>query len=484
MKQNNKLKFNKKRIVIFILIIIVAAVMGFSFAYFSAIIRGNETSRDVNTQLGDRPTIELDGTTIIDLGEVFPGDSKSINFSVKNLGSATAVYNLDIINVVNTFVDTSDLVYTITSTNSGGTKSQSEAPLDTTRLINDITIEGGQTQEYTMTFTFLETNDSQNDNAIATFSGKIQINNLQDDFFAQHIIASNNLITSSPNFDIGEPPSRAINTGSGLYVAQDDLGTSYYFRGAINNNYVSFAGYTWKIVRINGDNSIRMILAESTGTNSAFNSLSNAHKYVGYTYDNDSACTVSSPCISTYDSNTKKFINNKKVTNSTIKDYLENIWYQEIASYDNYISLGGFCNDTSSDAPSSWTSIAYPAYFRIKEDFKPTLKCPNTSNDYGGYYVSKIGLLSADEINMAGYSNSGGTSEDNYLYIENSWWSLSPYKIYQNTPSLFVGYFGYINTESDTKSLEAVYPVINLRADVTVSSGDGTESNPYVIDTN
>ena len=43
--------------------------------------------------------------------------------------------------------------------------------------------------------------------------------------------------------------------------APDDYGTSYYYRGNVTNNYVKFAGFYWRILRINGDGSIRMIYA-------------------------------------------------------------------------------------------------------------------------------------------------------------------------------------------------------------------------------
>ena len=42
--------------------------------------------------------------------------------------------------------------------------------------------------------------------------------------------------------------------------------------------------------------------------------------------------------------------------------------------------------------------------------------------------------------------------------------------------------YGYL-TNSIVSNSEGVRPVINLSANVTVSSGDGTSSNPYVIAT-
>lgn len=82
-------------------------------------------------------------------------------------------------------------------------------------------------------------------------------------------------------------------SGKGLYVAEDDYGDSYYFRGKVENNYVSFAGFIWRIVRINGDGSIRLIYSgtstsdtgskTSIGT-SAFNNDPYDPAMLGYKY--------------------------------------------------------------------------------------------------------------------------------------------------------------------------------------------------------
>lgn len=61
--------------------------------------------------------------------------------------------------------------------------------------------------------------------------------------------------TSTVNFDNLEDDE----TKSGLYKDEDDLGTSYYYRGVVNNNWVEFGGFYWRIIRINGDGSIRLI---------------------------------------------------------------------------------------------------------------------------------------------------------------------------------------------------------------------------------
>ena len=88
--------------------------------------------------------------------------------------------------------------------------------------------------------------------------------------------------------------SKTATTDEGLFMAEDDEGESYYYRGAVKNNYVSFAGNIWRIIRRNGDGSIRMIYSgkstSDTGEtvtigSSQFNSKYWDPTYVGYKYN-------------------------------------------------------------------------------------------------------------------------------------------------------------------------------------------------------
>ena len=54
---------------------------------------------------------------------------------------------------------------------------------------------------------------------------------------------------------VGEPETLEV----GLFQAEDDYGTSYFYRGNEDDNYVLFADKLWQIIRINGDGSIRLI---------------------------------------------------------------------------------------------------------------------------------------------------------------------------------------------------------------------------------
>ena len=85
--------------------------------------------------------------------------------------------------------------------------------------------------------------------------------------------------------------------GTGMYGDTDyDGNPTYYFRGTGLANYVHFAGKYWRIIRVNGDGTVRMIYdgtskhkdGESSTdrrvTTSAFNSWWSDNAYVGYMY--------------------------------------------------------------------------------------------------------------------------------------------------------------------------------------------------------
>ena len=169
------------------------------------------------------------------------------------------------------------------------------------------------------------------------------------------ILANSKVNTGTPDF------SRVATTDEGLYKTQDDRGYSYYFRGAVTNNWVKFAGYYWRIVRINGDGSIRIIYngtnTKTTGSSTmisssqAFNSSYNRSEYVGYMYT------------------TSQQHGNK--TNSNIKAVIDTWYNSNLANHADKISKeAGFCGDREMKSGYSWSSqpsssIYYKAYERL-----------------------------------------------------------------------------------------------------------------------
>ena len=287
------------------------------------------------------------------------------------------------------------------------------------------------------------------------------------------ILANSTINEGTPNF------SSTATTDEGVYKTEDNLGTSYYFRGAVTNNYVSFAGFYWRIIRINGDGSIRIIYdgtsahanGESstdrqTGT-SAYNSSYNQSYYVGYTYQTGAQRPSSQ----------------NSGTASTIKGVLDNWYSTNIANKgydDKVVSTPGFCNDRNTRSGDSWvssgTTFYYAPYERIVSTHQPTLKCSNTND----IYTTKVGLITADEVMFAGGTTSSNISY--YLYTGQYYWTMSPSYFFGSVPRVFrVSSSGALGDGGLVYSEYGVRPVLNLSADVTISGGNGTSETPYVV---
>ncbi|MBD9098396.1 hypothetical protein EGP98_02170 [bacterium] len=150
----------------------------------------------------------------------------------------------------------------------------------------------------------------------------------------------------------------------GLYMAEDDEGESYYYRGAVKNNYVSFAGFIWRIIRRNGDGSVRMIYSGKSTTdtgeavtigNSPFNSKYWDPTYEGYKYNEDFELHENNSTTRydwffntkkynygtgyTFDSSTKKFTLTGTIKQLTWKDN-----HDEIVKNQLYSCLETSCN--------------------------------------------------------------------------------------------------------------------------------------------
>ena len=326
-----------------------------------------------------------------------------------------------------------------------------------------------------------------------------------------------------PDFSKGCPTSNN-DSCSGVYkMADDSNNDSYYFRGEAKNNYVKFGKGTiknnteqqdliWRIVRINGDGSIRLVLDSDIGK-SKFNTNYFERKYVGYTYGNNSPCTNSNPCQS-YNLATENEETRGETyhggENSTIKKYLEDWYYDNLRDYDQYITYGTYCNDTSYGSGSETDYLYYGAYergmYNSGKPANPQLTCPDPTAErnasissdivdisgtkyhtYGGFYKLKIGLLSADEIILAGFRpNGSGVTSSNYLYytpsLYDNFWSSSPYNSDTSYAYLILGTLSNrILMTTDAGDIGDVRPVINLSASGLKATGEGTKDDPFVI---
>ncbi len=314
---------------------------------------------------------------------------------------------------------------------------------------------------------------------------------------------------TSSSYTYKEITSNKNTTEALLASTEDDYGTSYYFRGAVKNNYVQFANKCWRIVRITGDGSVKLVLhndntsgssspcssknnndeaafARYSGSSyiSAFNSNYNDNAYMGFMY----GATGASDYASTH-ANTNK------------SDILKNLetWYtNNLTSYESKLADTIWCNDKSTVSGGlgyGTNETDYGAYNRLASTKQPTLKCPNDNNggklskftvddtkNGNGNLTYKIGLLTADEIAFAG-SIAYTYNRSTYLQ-ENTgttwWWSLSPGRFIGSGAGVWgvgSGNLGGNGVGGDN----GLRPVISLISSTNVT-GDGTSENPYVVE--
>ena len=287
-----------------------------------------------------------------------------------------------------------------------------------------------------------------------------------------------------------------------LCSALDDYGTSYYFRGTPDNNWVKFADFYWRILRVNGDGSIRMIYAGdadvidnldnkeevlANGYNdgvtdytqigtSVYNTLANDNAYVGYMYGATNA--------STYEET------HANINNSTIKIVVDN-WYKtniEDKGYANYVSDTIFCNDRSLSGGTGVGTTISDYNYAIPSSAGVNLKCAKkndrfTVNDIqlgNGNLTYSVGLPTDDETFLA-----GGAYTNNYtfyLYTGNYYWTMSPNNFDGSDANVrSVPSYGNLYYSKKVNVSQGVRPVINLKPN-SLKLGDGTSLNPYRID--
>lgn len=281
--------------------------------------------------------------------------------------------------------------------------------------------------------------------------------------------------------------SKIATTKEGVFKIDDNDGTSCYYRG-VADNYLSFGDNLYRIVRINGDGTIRIIKEDVLDERSRFNIFNDNNAYVGFMYPS----IIYTDNFVTYDE-THRNDRNSEIKNSLEKWFNKNI---EIKNLSKYVSTskGYYCNDRSKyggQCRGNWFECKYSAYNRLITKKDPSLKCSRSDDIF-----SKVGLLAADEVSLAG----GVYNEANdkyYLYNEKyndkPFWTMTPANFLSCGANVFLvtenGSLSYVvsgstgvgvSCSSDVDGNYYVRPVITLKKGYTFT-GSGTLDDPYVL---
>ena len=564
------MKKKEKIVLVGLILLLVVTIFGVSYAAFSYSKRGEKVNTITTGQIvmtytetdniiqidGALPTTDKTGTVQLKAGEYF-----DFNISSTIVGNVNINYEISAKEVGESTIDGSNIKLYLTKLNGS-----EEEPLMTPETYHEETEENTYTgrpagemslykgsmnssenNNYRLRMYVDENYNPQGDGGGLTFSVKINVYGLAGEKYVPEttktILAANpvqeektdmfnyasngsyisSFTSSGPTY--GNEPSQVTN---GLFEAEDEDGTSYYFRGAVTTNNVQFGEYTsdyyvyedygkyyqsqesceeagnstctpvklasagdkmyWKIVRVNGDGSLRLIYngISATPDNSdlahsyvvgmvPYNLNNDGPKYSGYTYDNG--------------------------MDSFIKREID-AWYANTlgkSNYDRMVTSGRFCSDSSGYQEGSFYNFStdifpdgtylYASMGERLANFakgasavanSPTLKCPSTNESYGGSYRLKAGLITADELALAGESFFVvGNSYLNPCEIGYWYWSMTP-AAFDSDGAYVWGEFDRLGTDS-VDNQRAVRPVINVTTNNGFASGDGTAQNPYIL---
>jgi hypothetical protein len=539
---------NKNNVIITISLIglMFTIFIGLSFAFFTSNLEGTESESTIITSSGTLSISYAEGDGSISIGNVYPREEAWLTKTFTLTGNNTTNLNMNYsvsLSIEENGFSSGDLTYSLTSEEAeSGTVIEDKTDKSIGGVGNQ-TIGYGQfvkgtniTHTYTLSIYFKDNGKNQNASQGAVFSGKIVANEagtgnipiLPPDGWENAEIGTllagikSNYSTATSTLTT---PGRTISTSSEKVLAysEDDYGTSYYFRGAVENNYVVFANMCWRIVRITGDGSIKLTLynynsdktnvtnpcsvsgadlafVRNTSGNidgTIFGSSYSSNAYVGFMYGTAGSSTYDAEHENLYDSTILKKIKT---------------WYDANFNETQQSLLADtiWCNDKrlSSGVGYSTNESYYAAYGRLNDisSASPSLKCGESRNDnkiskftasdtvYGngklrgtngvGDKEYKIGLLTADEIAFAGaviYSI-GNSNESYYLYKNTNnreWHNLSPW--YYSSHA-YVGYANsFVSGVSVTSMSFYIRPAISLVSTAKISSGDGTSTNPFII---
>ena len=507
-----------KKIYLYMGIFVALIFIGATYAFFTAGM-SSETSTTVRADAGTMK-ITYSGGANIDLAGIYPKDdvwaTKTITVTGNNTTDAEMYYKLTLVVDSNTFKTDDPLQYELVSTN---TSTNGEIiPNISKKDITGTSIELGSghfvkannaKHTYLLKIYYPRKDTSQNANQGATFSAHVEITSAKaPTTLAKAILANNEVQTPLTT------PGAAVSTASEalLASAEDDNGTSYYFRGAVTNNYVEFVNKCWRIVRVGGDGSVKLILHNDNPTGAAnpcdaannsasaafarfsgetykskFNENYNDNAYVGFKYG--------TPGSNTYEAT------HANTNNSTILTNLEAWYNNNLKTYESVIADSVWCNDktnvidTTYD-PYGWGNVTGLGYAKNATYYGTTQRLVSASKSAGGTgpslkcngelskITSKVGLITADELAFAGYAynlfNTTTYLQENAT--DNFWWSLSPVVFGGGRARVWGvngadGGFGYGYVDSAF----GLRPSISLKSTTNVT-GNGTSDKPFVVD--
>ena len=561
----------KRNKIIIIAIVLALAVLfsGLTYAYFTS-ATSSESGSTIVAKGGQMNVVYDNKSANISVSNIYPREEAWVTKKFQVIGNNTT--DLLMFYKVKMVIDNNefglDLSYKLTGTNTANSgalipnvSSNAYIGEQDVSLGTGYHVKGtNKIHDYTLQIFFKPRNsgddssDNQNYGQEANFAAHlvIEIDGTStekapknwDDAGSNTLLAGIKKNYASPTATLTNPITDASASNEAVMgLAPDDYGISYYFRGNVQNNFVSFAGMCWRIVRITGDGSVKLALYDYSSANctntgndlafarysgttykTKFNENGDDNAYIGFMYGTPNSTTYAAT--------------HANINKSTILQNLETWYKAKLTSYTDKLADTIWCNDKSTikdvtfngfesvDGVLNKGSMPFPGLGYQKEltfygsgirnymseqsypsytnGTGPSLICPK-DNDGGklskftvddtvngnGNLDYKIGLLTVDEMVLAGMATISAYYNNNYdknsvtSYLRSNandeYWSLSPLAFDGVSAGVWNSdNFGNLDDDYLINS-DALRPVVSLKSATTISGGNGTASSPFVI---
>ena len=513
MGKKQKITFYTATVILSILIIL--SIVSLSYAFFTSIITGNETASSDVVETGTLSIVYTNGQEL--RGEsIEPGWSLSKTFTVENTGTVEATYNINWENLTNTFVNKTDLVMSLTSTNGGGTleETQIRGSGSHINIIKNIKIDPRVIQEYTLTIEYKNKDYDQSSDMGRSLIGKIEVRDVNEKINEEYI-ATDYIIEKY----------REDNTEGLIKLNQPETEQTpalveYRYSGSNEEvkNYINFNNETWRIIGVSPvddgtgkyENRLKLIRDESIGdypwdtsAKGINDFIYNNKQYYGGginqwgesgTYNGADLMRLLNPGYESESINNSLYWNRGNGTcyaaynnATTLCDFSDTGLTSDAKSMIGdakwYIGASVVTGTTSAMSYEQERSSATGAIDTGITISKTTSWIGKVGlmypSDYGyassGCYETKV----FHQINSDDYRKEECTST-NWLYTENYEWTLSAI-IDNNNGIRAIINTGYVGSNVAANRL-IQRPTLYLSPSVKITSGDGTKENMYELE--
>lgn len=266
-------------------------------------------------------------------------------------------------------------------------------------------------------------------------TANIVVDYLNNDYKYQAYLTCNDFKTQKL-VDTLKNNNKVSSTGEGLYEMNGEL----VYRGENPNNYVNFADRIWRIVKIDNNGNIKMII--STEKAEIIEEWDNR-----YNTEKKSAKGINNFLLSRAFANIQNFYNNKLSGNN-----------KYLTTYD--LCVGKRLEDST--------------------DKSGALEC---SEKIENQYIGLLPIYDYLNASLDGLCQTTISKEcQNYNYLtnnKNKWWTMTADS--KNTHDAFyISLKGVAESEYANTNAQNRY-VVALKSDVLFKSGNGTSKNPYQI---